>query len=121
MSSSFFSDSFQFPGPTAQWQTYGQHQQQPNQGHAGSAPPATEPDLLDGDEDEGGSGDLGGADDGLDSAIPQDSGGSGDTDDTPPASSAEPLRAERRRSNQLEKELRKARAQLSRFSEINPD
>jgi hypothetical protein len=31
------------------------------------------------------------------------------------------LRAERRRSNQLEKELRKARAQLSRFSEINPD
>lgn len=39
----------------------------------------------------------------------------------PPASSADPLRAERRRSNQLEKELRKARAQLSRFSEINPD
>ena len=31
------------------------------------------------------------------------------------------MRAERRRSNQLEKELRKARAQLSRFSEINPD
>ena len=122
MSSSFFSDSFQFPGPTAQWQTYGQHQQQPNQGHAGSAPPATEPDLLDGDEDEGGSGDLGGADDSLDSAIPQDPGGSGDNDDTPAASStADPLRAERRRSNQLEKELRKARAQLSRFSEINPD
>ena len=123
MSSSFFSDSFQFPGPTAQWQTYGQHQQQPNQGHAGSAPPATEPELLDGDEDEGGSGDLGGADDSLDSAIPQDPGGSGDNDDTPAAasSSAEPLRAERRRSNQLEKELRKARAQLSRFSEINPD
>jgi hypothetical protein len=92
-----------------------------NQGPAGSAPPTTDPDLLDSDEDEGGSGDLGGADDGLDSAIPQDSGGSGDTDDPPAASSAEPLRAERRRSNQLEKELRKARAQLSRFSEINPD
>jgi len=122
MPSSFFSDSFQFPGPTAQWQTYGQHQQQPNQGPAGSAPPATEPDLLDSDEDEGGSGDLGGADDSLDSAIPQDPGGSGDNDDTPAASSsADPLRAERRRSNQLEKELRKARAQLSRFSEINPD
>jgi len=120
MPSSFFSDSFQFPGPTAQWQTYGQHQQQPNQGPAGSSPPATEPDLLDSDEE--GNGDLGGADDGLDSAVPQDPGGSGDNDDTPAASStAEPLRAERRRSNQLEKELRKARAQLSRFSEINPD
>jgi len=120
MPSSFFSDSFQFPGPTAQWQTFGQHQQQPNQGHAGSAPPATDPDLLDSDEE--GNSDLGGADDSLDSAIPQDPGGSGDNDDTPAASStAEPLRAERRRSNQLEKELRKARAQLSRFSEINPD
>ncbi len=128
MPSSFFSDfsrtsSGTAPAPlapTAPWQSYGQ-QQQPNQGPAGSAPPATDPDLLDSDEDEGGSSDLGGADDGLDSAIPQDSGGSGDTDDTPAASSAEPLRAERRRSNQLEKELRKARAQLSRFSEINPD
>lgn len=119
MPSSFFSSSFQFPGPTAQWQTYGQHQQQPNQGLAGSAPPATEPDLLDSDEE--GNGDLGGADDGLDSAVPQDPGGSSDNDDPPAASSAEPLRAERRRSNQLEKELRKARAQLSRFSEINPD
>jgi hypothetical protein len=120
MPSSFFSDSFQFPGPTAQWQTYGQHQQQPNQGPAGSASPATEPDLLDSDEE--GNGDLGGADDSLDSAVPQDPGGSGDNDDTPAASSgADPLRAERRRSNQLEKELRKARAQLSRFSEINPD
>ena len=131
MSSSFFSDfsrtcSGTAPAPlapTAPWQVYGQQQQQPNQGPAGSAPPATDPDLLDSDEDEGGSGDLGGADDGLDSAIPQDPTGSSDTDDPPAAaaSSAEPLRAERRRSNQLEKELRKARAQLSRFSEINPD
>ena len=130
MPSSFFStdsssaDNGAAPGPlapTAPWQVYRQQQQQPNQGPAGSAPPATDPDLVDSDEDEGGSGDLGGADEGLDSAIPQDSGGSGDTDDTPAASTAEPLRAERRRSNQLEKELRKARAQLSRFSEINPD
>ena len=131
MSSSFFSDfsrtsSGTAPAPlapTAPWQVYGQQQQQPNQGPAGSAPPATDPDLLDSDEDEGGSGDLGGADDGLDSAIPQDPTGSSDNDDPPAAttSSAEPLRAERRRSNQLEKELRKARAQLSRFSEINPD
>jgi len=129
MPSSFFSDfsrtcSGTAPAPlapTAPWQVYGQQQQQPNQVPAGSAPPATDPDLLDSDEDEGGSGDLGGADDGLDSAIPQDPSGSADNDDTPAVSSAEPLRAERRRSNQLEKELRKARAQLSRFSEINPD
>ena len=109
--------------PTAPWQVYGQQQQQPNQGPAGSAPHTTDSDLVDSDEDEGGSGDLGGADDGLDSAIPQDPTGSSDNDDPPAAttSSAEPLRAERRRSNQLEKELRKARAQLSRFSEINPD
>jgi hypothetical protein len=129
MPSSFFSDFSRTSSgtapvllaPTAPWQVYGQQQQQPNQGPADSAPPATDPDLLDSDDDEGGSGDLGGADDGLDSAIPQDSGASGDNDDPPAASSAEPLRAERRRSNQLEKELRKARAQLSRFSEINPD
>ncbi|MFT5339093.1 MAG: hypothetical protein ACI9IO_000827 [Cyanobium sp.] len=129
MPSSSFSDfsrtsSGTAPAPlasTAPWQVYGQQQQQPNQGPAGSALPATDPDLLGSDEDESASGDLGGADDGLDSAIPQDPGGSGDNDDPPAASSAEPLRAERRRSNQLEKELRKARAQLSRFSEINPD
>jgi hypothetical protein len=131
MPSSFFSDfsrtsSGTAPAPfalTAPWQVYGQQQQQPNQCPAGSAPPATDPDLLDSDEDEGGSGDLGGADDALDSAIPQDPSGSADNDDAPAATSsnAEPLRAERRRSNQLEKELRKARAQLSRFSEINPD
>ena len=129
MPSSFFSDFSRTSSgtapvplaPTAPWQVYGQQQQQPNQGPAGSAPPATDPDLLDSDEDEGGSGDLGGADDGLDSAIPQDPSGGGDNDDPPAASTAEPLRAERRRSNQLEKELRKARAQLSRFSEINPD
>ena len=131
MPSSFFSDfsrtsSGTAPAPlapAAPWQIYGQQQQQPNQGPAGSAPPATDPDLLDSDEDEGGSGDMGGiGDDSFDAAPPQDSStGSGDNDDPPAASSAEPLRAERRRSNQLEKELRKARAQLSRFSEINPD
>jgi hypothetical protein len=132
MSFSFFSDfsrasSGTAPVPlasTAPWQVYGQQQQQPNQGPAGSAPLATDPDLLDSDEDEGGSGDVGGiGDDSFDTVPPQDaSSGSSDNDDPPAAtSSAEPLRAERRRSNQLEKELRKARAQLSRFSEINPD
>jgi multidrug efflux pump subunit AcrA (membrane-fusion protein) len=70
--------------------------------------------------------DLGGSDDNLDPAAPSDpsstTGGSSDSDDPPATpSAADPLRAERRRSNQLEKELRKARAQLARFSEINPD
>ena len=47
---------------------------------------------------------------------------------TPPADGAsddsrlaEPLRAERRKSNQLEKEIRTLRQQLNRFSEINPE
>ena len=126
MPSSFFSDfsrtnSGTAPAPlasSAPWQTYRQQQQQPNQGPAGSpAPLAAELDPL--DEGDGGTGD-----DSFDTAPPQDSSsGSSDNDDPPAAasSSAEPLRAERRRSNQLEKELRKACAQLSRFSEINPD
>jgi hypothetical protein len=43
---------------------------------------------------------------------------------TPPADDnrlSEPLRAERRKSNQLEKEIRTLRQQLNRFSEINPE
>ncbi|QNI79163.1 hypothetical protein SynRS9909_01175 [Synechococcus sp. RS9909] len=122
MPSSFFSDSFQFPGPTAQWQTYAQHQQQPNQGPASSMPPAADPDLLDSDGAAEAGLDAADDDDTLDLSLPQDSSPS-DNDDPPAAttSTADPLRAERRRSNQLEKELRKARAQLSRFSEINPD
>jgi hypothetical protein len=107
------------------WPVQPQRQQQPNQGPAGStAPPATDPDTLDGDDDEGGSGDLAGSDN-SDPAAPQAPGSGGDNDDPPagsaPPAGADPLRAERRRSNQLEKELRKARAQLARFSEINPD
>jgi len=112
--------------PAASWQVYRQHQQQPNQGPAGStAQPAADLDPLDEVDDEASSLDGGSAgDDSYEPNLPQDSGtGSGDHDDPPvaPSSSADPLRAERRRSNQLEKELRKARAQLSRFSEINPD
>jgi hypothetical protein len=114
--------------PATPWQIYRQHQQQPNQGPAGSsAGPATDPDPLDLDEDDLGSADLGGSDDSLDPTAPLETStgpGAGSDNDDPPAaapSSADPLRAERRRSNQLEKELRKARAQLSRFSEINPD
>lgn len=126
MPSSLFSDSsFQPPGPAAPWRTYGQHQQQPNQGPAAApAPPATESDPLAGDDDAGGADPAG--DDNSDSQAPQDPGSAGSDHDDPqagaaPASAADPLRAERRRSNQLEKELRKARAQLARFSEINPD
>ena len=135
MPSSFFSSDSSRPSsgtaqapqdPAAQWQTYRQHQQQPNQGPASAtAPPAADLDPLEKDDDEASSLDGGSTgDDTLDLSLPQDSGsGSGDNDDPPAAapSSADPLRAERRRSNQLEKELRKARAQLSRFSEINPD
>jgi hypothetical protein len=134
MSSSFFSsDSYgansgAAPAPlasSAPWQTYRQQQQQPNQGPAGSlAPLAAELDPLDEGDDEAGGHDVGTGDDSFDAVPPQDSSSaSGDNDDPPAAASsnADPLRAERRRSNQLEKELRKARAQLSRFSEINPD
>ena len=127
MSSSFFSTpASQSPAPAAQWQTYRQQQQQPNQGPAGSlAPLAAELDPLDEGDDEASGHEGGTGDDSFDAAPPHDPGGSGSSDnDDPPAaasSNADPLRAERRRSNQLEKELRKARAQLSRFSEINPD
>ena len=112
--------------PAAPWQVYRQHQQQPNQGPAGStAAPAADLAPLDEDDDDASSLDGGSAgDDNFDAASTHDSStGSGDNDAPPAAapSSADPLRAERRRSNQLEKELRKARAQLSRFSEINPD
>jgi hypothetical protein len=136
MPSSFFSSDSSCPSsgtapaplaPAAPWRVYGQHQQQPNQGSAGTtAPPAADLDSLDEDDDEASSLDGGSTgDDTLDLSLSQDPGasGSGDNDDPPAAttSTADPLRAERRRSNQLEKELRKARAQLSRFSEINPD
>jgi hypothetical protein len=121
MPSSFLSDS------AAPWRRQPQIQQQPNQGPASSsAPSAAEADPFhsDGDEDSG----LGGGpdDDTLDATPPLDAGnGSSDSDDPPagtaPLAGADPLRAERRRRNQLEKELRKAPAQLARFSEINPD
>ena len=124
MSSSFFSTpASQSPAPAVPWQSYRQQQQQPNQGPAGSlAPLAAELDPLDEGDDEAGGHEGGTGDDTLDLSLPQDSSPS-DNDEPPAAapSSADPLRAERRRSNQLEKELRKARAQLSRFSEINPD
>lgn len=120
MPSSFFSQSSK-----TQPQPQPQLQQQPNQGPAGaSTSAAAEPDPLDSEEDDLSGADLGGSDDNRDAATPLEpgAGGSSDSDDPPATTAAaDPLRAERRRSNQLEKELRKARAQLSRFSEINPD
>ena len=133
MSSSFFSsdssgaNSGAAPAPlapAAPWQTYRQQQQQPNQVPASLTPLAAELDPLDDGDDEASGLDGGTGDDSFDAVLPQDSSSGSSDNDEPPAattSSAEPLRAERRRSNQLEKELRKARAQLSRFSEINPD
>ena len=51
------------------------------------------------------------------SAVPEAEAGSGQCSD----GLSEALKAERRRSNQLEKELRGLRQQLTRFSEINPE
>ena len=127
MPSSFFSsdssvaNSGAAPGPMVppgRWQTYRQQQQQPNQGSAGSVQPAADPDLLNSDGAADAGLDAADGDDALDLSLPQDPGvsGSGDNDDPPAAapSSADPLRAERRRSNQLEKELRKAETSVSR-------
>jgi len=52
------------------------------------------------------------------------SGAAGSDGAAPPADDnrlSGPQRAERRKSNQLEKEIRTLRQQLNRFSEINPD
>jgi len=97
---------------------YSQLQQQPNQGPTPAVPAATDPLLVDPLEED-------------DPQPPADPDPASDPDPNPadptlaPAGSApvvpEALRAERRKSNELERELRKLRAQLSRFSEINPD
>ncbi len=139
MPSSLFSDSLSAdsgaltsqpphdPGPSfSVWPVQPQRQQQPNQGPAGSSTaPTSDPDPLDADDDEGGGAESASGDNSNPPALPNPGSGGGETDDPPagtaPPAGADPLRAERRRSNQLEKELRKARAQLARFSEINPD
>ncbi len=51
--------------------------------------------------------------------APEDSAPPVQEEAVPPA--VDPLKAERRRSNQLEKEIRTLREQLNRFSEINPE
>jgi hypothetical protein len=52
------------------------------------------------------------------SAVAGDGAGAASSDDS---RLSDPLRAERRKSNQLEKEIRTLRQQLNRFSEINPE
>ena len=99
MPSSFFSQTSRTscgtapaqPTTAAPWQLYSQHQQQSNQGPAGSsAAPAADVDPLDLDEDDLGSADLGGGDDSLDHTAPLEPGtGTGDsTDNDPPAAAA---------------------------------
>jgi len=116
MPSSFLSAPLGAPAPAPALLRYAQQQQQPNQGPASAAPAAAaagEPPLADPLEE-------------ADPQPPTDADGGSEAEASPadPAPAAvvpEALRAERRKSNELERELRKLRAQLSRFSEINPD
>jgi hypothetical protein len=98
--------------------TFQQLQQQPNQEPPASQPPAGHADedtLLDEELDDSSGLDSGEDDFEADNAA-------ADPAPTPaPAPATDPLNAERRRTNQLEKELRKMRQQLARFSEINPE
>jgi hypothetical protein len=105
------------------WVSQAQPQCWPNQGPAAAGASAAA-DADRGDE-------LSEVDAGEEGDGDEACQGGGEASEPEPASAAgaagasggggDPLRAERRRSNQLEKELRKARAQLARFSEINPD
>ena len=115
MPSSFLSAPLGTPAPAPAVLHYRQLEQQPNQGPTPAAPaaPAGEPPLAEPLEE-------------ADPQPPTDADGGSEVDAGPadPAAAAavpEALRAERRKSNALERELRKLRAQLSRFSEINPD
>jgi hypothetical protein len=113
-----FNHQFQAPfGATLQ--QFQQLQQQPNQEPpASQSPPATadEDALLEEELDESSGLDSVADDLEVDSVSPEPAPPS-----PAPAAAADPLNAERRRNNQLEKELRKMRQQLARFSEINPE
>jgi hypothetical protein len=87
--------------------TFQQLQQQPNQ-----EPPAPQPPAGDDASAEIGDDELE-----TDSTAPDSAPAQAPAAATTP----DPLNAERRRNNQLEKELRKMRQQLARFSEINPE
>lgn len=121
MPSSFLSAPLGAPAPAPAVLHYRQLEHHPNQGPtpaASAAAAAGEPPLADPLEE---------ADpqppaetDGGSEADPSPADPSGTTAGAPPVV-PEALRAERRKNNELERELRKLRAQLSRFSEINPD
>jgi hypothetical protein len=95
--------------------TYAQQQHWPNQ------PPPEEdadddPAALAGDDD-----DLATEDDDLDD-LPADDPADDPGDEPPSADGlSEALKAERRRTNQLEQQLRTMKRQLAQFSKINPD
>lgn len=93
--------------PTAEHQqlvSYAQPQHWPNQ-----EPPA-QPDELEDDDLE---------DDDLDADEPLDEPGEEALASRPEPTDA--LKAERRKTNQLERELRTIKRQLAQFSKINPD
>ncbi len=99
--------------------TSSQHQQWPNQ------PPAAMdgdpgPDAASGDDDDLAADDEEFDEEGDDTSA-DDPGD--ERDETPVAADgvSEALKAERRRTNQLERELRTLRRQLAQFSKINPD
>ena len=86
-----------------------------NQGAEAATADAQATADLDGAGSQGGSSSSGAA---GTSGTAQVEGAASPADDS---RLAEPLRAERRKSNQLEKEIRTLRQQLNRFSEINPE
>jgi hypothetical protein len=117
MSKRFFN---QLQAPQQPLVTCSQQQQWPNQPPGADEGEDNDPnaagagdDDLDGEDDE-----LGAESDDLDADDPADE----PADQPAPADGiSEALKAERRRTNQLERELRTMRRQLAQFSKINPD
>lgn len=108
MTKRHFQDLRVLQQPTAEHQqliSYAQPQHWPNQ-----EPPAQPDELEDDDLDE---------DDELDADEPLDEPGEEALASRPEPSDA--LKAERRKTNQLERELRTIKRQLAQFSKINPD
>ncbi|MFN7897910.1 MAG: hypothetical protein ACK5Q6_17465 [Cyanobacteriota bacterium] len=88
-----------------------------------TAAAATEPGSTDGAStaDPSGTSSQGAAAGGSAKGAAGTAGSDGAAPPTDDNRLSEPLRAERRKSNQLEKEIRTLRQQLNRFSEINPE
>lgn len=102
---------------TPQLHTYSQQQQWPNQ------PPVDDPGDDDADDDalaDDADPELDEDDDDLDEDEPSTEPDPG-VSDSPTDGLNEALKAERRKTNQLERELRSMRRQLSQLSKINPE